>query len=513
MMGMVRAKGTALLRRKIEMNIPVITAEILSAILPFTILAAGGLLVALAGAWRSKQGALLAAIVIIAAFWKLFPSSGSGGGLTAWQGAVIGDRLSLILGVMILVSGLFTVAISRPVLRREGKNSAEYYALILFSLSGMILFVSTTNLLVLFIALELMSIPLYVLCGYNREDNRSGEAALKYFLLGSFSSAIVLYGIALLFGATGTLDVAAMKGGSPLLSTAGALLSLSGFLVKVGAVPFHMWAPDVYDGAPAPVTSFMATSVKIASFGALLRLFSLAGGGMGNPFEFILVGETASKILPWIAVMTMTLGNICALTQSNLKRMLAYSSIAHAGYLFLGLIPGSGTADTASVLYYLIAYLLMTTGAFTVVIALCSRDKGREVTGIERYAGVGFRQPLLGIAMTVFMVSLAGIPPTAGFFGKYMLFSGAVARGLTPLVVIAVLNSALSVYYYLRPVVVFYMRTTDRPVLVDGSIILKTAALAAVVLLLWFGFLPNTGSIPGVPALLVWVQSAAASLP
>lgn len=513
MSGTVMARDTVPLRREIEMNIPVITADILRAILPFTILAAGAILVALAGAWRSKQGAVMAVILIAAAFWKLFPFAGPGGGFTAWQGAVIADRLSLLLGALILISGLFTVIISAPVLRREGKNRAEYYSLILFSLSGMVLFASTTNLLVLFIALELMSIPLYVLCGYNRDDDRSGEAALKYFLLGSFSSAILLYGIALLFGATGTLDVAAMQGGSRLLSTAGALLILSGFLFKVGAVPFHMWAPDVYDGAPTPVTSFMATSVKIASFGALLRLFTLAGGGVGNPFEFILTGETASKILPWIAVMTMTLGNVCALTQSNLKRMLAYSSIAHAGYLFLGLIPGNGSADGASVLYYLIAYLLMTTGAFTVVIALCSRDKGREVTGIERYAGVGFRQPVLGFAMTVFMVSLAGIPPTAGFFGKYLLFSGAVQRGLTPLVVIAVLNSALSVYYYLRPVVVFYMRTTDRPVVVDNSIALRCAAIAAVALLLWFGFLPNLGSIPGVPAMLGWVQSAAASLP
>ncbi len=500
-------------RRETDMNIPSFTAEILEAIMPFVILALGAIFVALAGAWRSRQGALLAAIFIAAAFWKLLPFAHYESATVAWQGAVLADRLSLLLGALILVSGFFTVIISAPVLRREGKNHAEYYSLILFSLSGMVLFVSTTNLLVLFIALELMSLPLYILCGYNREDDRSGEAALKYFLLGSFSSAILLYGIALLFGATGTLDVAAMAGGETLLSTAGALLILSGFLFKVGAVPFHMWAPDVYDGAPTPITSFMATSVKIASFGVLLRLFSLAGEGTGNPLELVLIGENAAKILPWIAVMTMTVGNICALTQSNLKRMLAYSSIAHAGYLFLGLIPGNGSADGAAVLYYLIAYLLMTTGAFTVVIALCSRDKGREVTGVERYAGVGFRQPLLGLAMTVFMVSLAGIPPTAGFFGKYLLFSGAVERGLTPLVVIAVLNSALSVYYYLRPIVVFYMRDTDRPVKVDGSIALKTIAIAAVVLLLWFGFLPDFGSLPGVPTMLGWVQSAAASLP
>ncbi len=494
------------------MNPPLVTGDMLRAAIPFILLAAGGTVVSLAGAWRSKRGALFAALFLVLAFWKLFPLLDLEKGIELWDGAVVADRMSAFLGGMLLLSGLFALIVSPPVLRREGRNRAEYYGLILFSLSGMVLFVSTTNLLVLFLALELMSIPLYVLSGYNRGDDRSGEAALKYFLLGSFSSAILLYGAALLFGATGTINMAAMTGGDPLLATAGAFLVLTGFLFKMAAVPFHMWAPDVYDGAPTPITSFMATSVKIATFGALLRIFSLAGGA-ANPFAHILTGENAAKILPWLAVMTMTLGNVCALTQTNIKRMLAYSSIAHAGYLLLGLIPGSGAVDAKGILYYLFAYLLMTTGAFTVVIALSTRDKGREVTGVERYAGIGFRRPFLGIAMAVFLFSLAGIPPTAGFFGKYLLFSGAVHRGLTPLVVVAVLNSALSVYYYLRPVVVFYMRDTDTPVRVDDALSLRVASLAAVVLLIWFGCLPNIGSLPGVPALLHWVGSAAAALP
>ena len=255
----------------------------------------------------------------------------------------------------------------------------------------------------------------------------------------------------------------------------------------------------------------MATAVKIASFGALLRI--LTAGGPETPFTLLVEGAQTGKVLAWIAVLTMTVGNISALTQSNIKRMLAYSSIAHAGYILIGLIPGNGSIDATGILYYLIGYLFMTTGAFAVVTALSTRDKGREVTGIERYAGIGFRRPFLGLAMTVFMVSLAGIPPTAGFFGKYLLFSGAVSRGLTPIVVIAVLNSALSVYYYLRPVVVFYMRDTERPVQIDDSFALRAAALVGIVVILWFGFLPNIGGFPGVPAILGWVKASAAVLP
>ncbi len=493
------------------MKPPVITPEIVQAILPFVILALGATAITMTGIWKSKRGALLSLIVLLISAWKLGPLV-EGGPTITWAGAIVADRLSMLLSAVLVCSGLLTVLIARPVLRRENNDRPEFYGLLLFSLSGMLLIVSTTNLLVIFLALELLSLPLYILCGYNREDARGGEAALKYFLLGSFSSAIFLYGTALLFGATGTIDLAAMVEGDRLLSITGALLVLSGFLFKVGAVPFHMWAPDVYDGAPTPVTSFMATSVKVACFGVLLRLFALAGEA-GGPFALLMRGENMGNVLWWIAVLTMTVGNISALTQSNIKRMLAFSSIAHAGYIFLGLIPGSGSVDVRGVLYYLIAYVFMTTGAFAVVAALSSRDRGREVTGVERYAGLGFRRPYLGLAMTVFMISLAGIPPTAGFFGKYLLFSSALDRGLTPLVVIAVLNSALSVYYYLRPVVVFYMRDTDRPVQVDDSITLKLAVFIGVVCVLWGGFAPDLGSLPGVPTILGWVEASAAALP
>ncbi len=497
------------------MNLPYFGPDAVRALLPFAILAVGAALTTLLGAWRSRFGVqTVFATLVVTAFFPLRRIAEGSGTLSFWEGSLLSDPFGTWITLMLLVTGFFTLLLSQPVLRREGKVRAEFYGLILFSLSGMVLLVSTTNMLMLFIALELTSIPLYVLCGYNREDGRSGESALKYFLLGSFSSAILLFGVALLFGATGTLDLAAMNGGADrLLSIAGALLILTGFLFKVGAVPFHMWAPDVYDGAPTPVTSFMATSVKVAGFAVLLRILSMAFAGNAHPLALFLGAEGAEHALRWIAIITMSVGNICALTQNNVKRMLAYSSIAHAGYLMLGLIPGSGVMDGGGILYYLIGYVLMTSGAFAVVTALASRERGREVTGIDRYAGVGYRRPFLGLAMTVFMVSLAGIPPTAGFLGKYLLFQGAVERGLVGLVVIAVLNSALSLYYYLRVVVVFYMKETERPVRVDDSLSLRFAALLGVILVLWFGFLPDLGGFPGVPTLLGLVESAAAALP
>jgi NADH-quinone oxidoreductase subunit N len=489
------------------MNLPSFGSRELGAVLPFAILAVGGTLTSLLGAWRSRFGAVVSAVVLILAALAL---PGAIGTSPLWQGALVFDRLAAVFTALLLVAGLFALLLSEPVLRRENRVRAEYYGLLLFSLSGMVLLVSTTNLLMLFLALELLSIPLYVLSGFNREDDRSGEAALKYFLLGSFSSAIFLFGAALLFGATGTIDLAAMQGGDRILGAAGVLLLLVGFFFKAAAVPFHMWAPDVYDGAPTPITSFMATAVKIATFAVLVRAFSFAFGG--HPVGEFLGRGAAESALRWIAILTMTVGNLSALTQNNVKRMLAYSSIAHAGYLFLGLIPGTGAVDTTAVAYYLGAYLFMTSGAFAVVAALSAREGGREVTGIERYAGVGYRRPFLGLAMTVFMISLAGIPPTAGFFGKYLLFRGAIERGLTGLVVIAVLNSALSLYYYLRVVVAFYMKETDRPVPVDDSAGIRAAIILAVVFVLWLGFSPDLGPLPGVPSLLGWVGASAAAL-
>ncbi|MBN1826237.1 MAG: NADH-quinone oxidoreductase subunit N [Candidatus Eisenbacteria bacterium] len=492
------------------LTIPDIPREALLASLPFALLALGGTVVALLGAWRSRWGVWAAFIALLAAGASLSPHLGAPSSLHFWDGALLADRFGAFLTLLLLAAGIHTLFLSETVLRREGKVRAEYYALLLYALSGMVLLVSTTNLLLLFLALELTSIPLYVLCGFHRGDSKGGEAALKYFLLGSFSSAILLFGAALLYGATGELDLAAMRGGGAL-GAAGLLLVLTGLFFKAAVVPFHMWAPDAYDGAPTPITSFMATAVKVASFGVLIRVFSSAGG-VGPAAG--LMGRPASEgMLFWLAVLTMTVGNLCALTQNNIKRMLAYSSIAHAGYALIGLVPGSGGPDAAGVLYYLTAYLLMTGGAFAVVTVLSRRDRWGETVQIDRFAGVGYRAPFLGAAMTVFLVSLGGIPPTAGFFGKYLIFRGALDRGLTALVVIAVLNSAASLYYYLRVVVFFYMRSTDRPAEIDPSRALRFIAVVGLVLVLWFGFGPDLGGVPGVPSLLGWIESAAASLP
>jgi NADH-quinone oxidoreductase subunit N len=492
------------------MSPPLFGPDILRALLPFIVVAVGATLTTLLGAWRTRLG-LAAAVAVLAV--AVLALRGAPESVRAWEGALVLDRFSLVFMALLLGAAFFTLFLSEPVLRREGRVRAEYYGLLLFSLSGMFLLVSTTNLLMIFLALELLSIPLYVLCGYAREDDRSIEAAMKYFVLGSFSSAIFLFGAALLFGATGTIDLAAMHGGDRLLGAAGVLLLLVGFFFKAAAVPFHMWAPDVYDGAPTPIASFMATAVKIATFGLLLRVLSFAFAAEAHPAAAFLDREAAEPALRWIAILTMSVGNLSALTQNNVKRMLAYSSIAHAGYLFLGLIPGSGAVDGAGVTYYLVAYLFMTSGAFAVIAALSAREGGREVLTVDRFAGVGYRRPFLGLAMTIFLVSLAGIPPTAGFFGKYLLFRGAIDRGLTGLVVIAVLNSALSLYYYLRVVVFFYMKETDRPAAIDDALGFRLAMIAALAGVLWIGFMPDLFGLPGIPSLLGWVQASVSSLP
>jgi len=332
---------------------------------------------------------------------------------------------------------------------------------------------------------------------------KSAEAAMKYFLLGAFSSAIFLLGVAFYYGATGSTGLHALHRGSewPALLNAGYILLLTGFFFKIASVPFHMWTPDVYEGAPTTITAFMATAVKAAAFGALLRVLAFRQG--------VLAGLPVPQLLWWIAVLTMTVGNLAALTQSNVKRMLAYSSIAHAGYLLVGVMVFAGTGDTealAGILYYLLAYTFMTLGAFAVVVAL--GEKGNEHLEMGDYSGLGWRYPALGLAMSLFMISLSGIPPTAGFFGKYAIFKNAIEHGQVTLVVIAVLNSALSVYYYLRVMVTLYMRPESVPV--DASrgwtagIVIAVCALAV----LWAGFGPN-GFLPGVPAILSWARGAA----
>ena len=358
------------------------------------------------------------------------------------------------INIVILGSGLMSVILSASYMKRIRHAEGETYALILFATVGMLMLGAANHLVAIFVGLETMSVCLYIITGLVREDRGATESALKYFLLGAFATGFFLYGIALLYGATGTMYLPEMGQGlaaseSPVMFWSGVALLLTGFMFKVGAVPFHMWTPDVYQGAPTTLTGFMATATKAAAFGSLILVL-----------HFALPVERWTIVIAVIAVVTMVVGNILALMQDNVKRMLAYSSIAHVGYILVALAAGT-VAGYSGALYYLFVYMLMNIGAFGVMAFLEWDGKsGREQT-LGSLAGVGRRRPLLGVTMGIFMFSLIGFPPFAGFFGKYAVFAPAVEAGLTWLVIIGVLASAVSAYYYLRVLVVFYFRSSD----------------------------------------------------
>ena len=381
--------------------------------------------------------------------------------LAAWGGRgrgfrdmVILDNYALFFHVVICYGAALIVLLSIDYLRRNGVESGEYYALVLFSTSGMLLLTSASDLIVVFLAIELMSLSLYVLSGLFKRRRQAGEASMKYFLLGAFASAFLLYGIALLYGATGTTSIdriAAAAAAAPhdTLLIAGLGLLLVGFGFKISSAPFHMWAPDVYEGAPTSVTALIATGSKAAVFAVLVRL--LLSGVRAVQADW-------TAVLWVLAALTMTLGNVVAIAQSNLKRMLAYSSIAHVGYMLVGLAAG-GAAGAGAVLFYLLAYTFTTAGTFG-VITLCVRA-GEEAVDVRDYAGLGRRHPVLAFALALLLLSLVGIPPLAGFVGKFYLFGAAVRAGFVWLAVLGVLNSAIAAYYYLRVIVTMYMQEPD----------------------------------------------------
>jgi NADH-quinone oxidoreductase subunit N len=397
------------------------------------------------------------------------------------------DNFTFFFYFIIILGAALTVLISRQYLEDYDKNIGEYYALVLFATVGMMLMISGAHLIMIFLGLEVMSIAIYVLAGLFREDARSNEAALKYLILGSFSSAFLLFGMALLYGAAGGtlyLDdlpkaLTAHTFAQPLTLAAIALL-IVGFGFKVASAPFHMWTPDVYEGAPTSVTAFMAVGVKAAAFAAFARVFFLAFPAMKVDWTMVL----------WVlAVATMTVGNVVAIAQTNIKRMLAYSSIAHAGYLLVALV-AANQLGAMSLLYYLLAYTLMNLGAFGVVI-LVGRKKDRYLN-IYDYSGLGFQHPALGAAMALFMFALAGIPPTAGFMGKFYIFSAAVQGGFYWLAILGVMNSLVSVFYYLRITVLMYMKPAEA----DLGPVDFSAGQTAVVGLTAFGVL-FIGIFPG----------------
>jgi NADH-quinone oxidoreductase subunit N len=398
------------------------------------------------------------------------------------------DGFGLFFSAILLVGTLITLPLTLDYAARERLQLGELYFLILMATVGMMLMAQSTNLVMIFLGLELLSLSVYVLAGFDRSRPGSVEAALKYFLLGAFSTGFFLYGMALLYGATGSLDLRAIAanvqatGGSEAASALllpGIVLLIVGFGFKVAVVPFHMWSPDVYEGAPTAITGFMAAGVKAAGFAAFVRVFQSS---------FDAYAEQWVPLIAMLAVATMVVGNLAAIAQSSLKRLLAYSSIAHAGYLLVALA-AHNALGASSFLFYLLAYTFMTLGAFGVVIAIGRR--GEPIEKLSDLAGLGTRHPFLAAAMAVFMFSMAGVPPTAGFIGKFYIFSAAVEAGLGWLAVVMVLASVVSVYYYLKVTVVMYMWEAPVDLRLKPHPMLLTALLIALVAILQMGVFPG----------------------
>ncbi|MGK0180623.1 MAG: NADH-quinone oxidoreductase subunit N [Nitrospinales bacterium] len=363
------------------------------------------------------------------------------------------DHLSLFFICIFTLSSALTILLSSEYNEREGIKAGEYYSLILLCTVGMILLASSTDMIMIFLGVEIVSICLYVLAGIRRDNLASNEAALKYFLLGAFATGFLLYGMTLVYGSTGSTNlfkiaefVKSDSAQSNPLLLMGIVLLVIGFGFKVAAAPFHMWAPDVYQGAPTPVTAFMAVGPKAAAFAAFFRIFSEAVPDLAPSWEILLCT---------IAVLSMVVGNLGAIMQTNIKRMLAFSSISHAGYLLIAVIAKSSLSGS-SLLFYMLSYAFTTFGAFGIIILL--GRKGEENLELENYSGLAYKHPLMALSMTVFLLSLGGLPPFAGFVAKFYIFSAAIEEGFVTLVIIAVLNSAISFYYYLKVVVFMYMK-------------------------------------------------------
>jgi len=456
------------------------TTDLLS-ILPIIILISWASIVLLLDVFLKRENltTLLAAIGI--AVTAGFSLSQNNANLSGFNGMVTVDNFAVFLNMIFLGSGLLGITLAHDYIKRIGIQHGEFYVLLMFSISGMMLMAIASDLIIVFLALELLSLPLYVLAAFAKPRIESEEAGMKY--LGAFSGGFVVYGIALVFGACGTTSLAGIatniaehQAGMTLL-TFGAALIFVGFAFKIAVVPFQMWTPDVYQGAPSAVTAFMAIGAKAAGFAALMRIFIAAFPTMANQL---------TPIIWVIAALTMFLGNIVAVAQTNIKRLLAYSSIAHAGYILMALVP-FGQADVvpvsvAAALFYLFSYALTNFGAWAVVIAL-EKAEGKGLM-LDDYAGLGRKYPALAAAMVVFMLSFTGVPPTLGFVGKFYLFRSVIDGGFVGLAIIGVLTSLISAFYYLRVVVIMYMREGEPQARSEGWLNFTTglAAIATVVL-------------------------------
>lgn len=437
--------------------------------------------------YLSLIGTLLAGAVL----FLNSPVFNSGAVEYSFSGMWIVDNYSKFFKLIFLLCTVLTILISIKYVKDEGINYGEYFTLILFATLGMMIMASGGDFVTIFLGLELMSICLYVLAGFNRGRCISNEAALKYFLLGSFATGFLLYGIALFYGATGSTNLKTIAqftvSGDFHNNTIliGTILLLIGFAFKIAAVPFHMWTPDVYQGSPTPITAFMSAGPKAAAFAALVRVFMDSLPSIRNEWTDLI----------WIlAVLTMTVGNLIALAQDNVKRMLAYSSIAHAGYILVAFI-AADKIGLSSILFYLLAYTFMNLGAFAIITVV--GGKGEEKVNVEDFTGFGYRNPIAAIMMSLFLFSLAGIPPTAGFMGKFYIFTAAIKEGFLGLAIIGVINSVISVYYYLRITIVMYMKGSDDPTAGEKfpAIVFSPAVIIAIIIaaygVLRMGILPT----------------------
>jgi NADH-quinone oxidoreductase subunit N len=376
----------------------------------------------------------------------------------SFNGAYVVDHLSVFFTFIFCISSAMAILLSVDFNKREEIKVGEYYSLILFCTVGMIVLASSTDMIMIFLGIEIISISLYILAGVRRKDIKSNEAALKYFLLGAFATGFLLYGMALIYGSTGSTKLSIISKvvsegqiiSEPLMLM-GVVLLIIGFSFKIAAVPFHMWAPDVYQGAPTPVTAFMAVGPKAASLAAFYRVMTEAMPELSYSWEILLC---------IVSVLSMFIGNLGAIMQTNIKRLIAFSSVSHVGYLLIAIIAKS-SLSSSSLMFYMLTYAFMIFGVFGIVILL--GRKGDENLEIENYSGLAYKHPIIALTMTIFLLSLGGLPPLAGFVAKFYIFSAALKEGYLILVIIAVLNSAISLYYYLKVIVFMYMKEPVKP--------------------------------------------------
>ena len=443
------------------------------------------LIMVLDGFVREGEGRIFGHLSIaglLAALWGAVLAYQNQG--AAFSGMLLVDGFATFFRVLVIVTGIVTVLCSYQYLKRERANEGEYCALLLFSIAGQCIMASANELIMIFIGLEISSIATYVLAGYFRDDKRNNEAALKYFLLGSFATAFLLYGIAWIYGSTGTTNLTQIRQSllNPTASTSGVVVGIAaalmfvGFAFKVSAAPFQVWAPDVYQGAPAPITGFMSVGPKAAAFAIFLRVYMTAFEPIANRWEPFVWSS---------ALLTMVIGNLAALSQTNIKRLLAYSAIAHAGYVMVAIAAHSQIGIEAA-MFYLAAYGLTNLGAFAVITHFVR--KGEQYTNVEDLAGLGWKQPLTAALFSIFLLSLIGVPLTGGFFGKFYIFKAALDSHMVWLTVLGLLNSAVAAYYYLRILVVMYFKepgeaTDSLPALSGGvQVALWSAALGTLLL-------------------------------